>query len=424
MIENTGFVSWAKLDNAAKIFPCTTTDRDPKVFRVACELYDPVDLECLQRALDKTVGHFPSFGCVLKKGIFWYYFEKSAQKAQIHEENRLPCAPIYEGNSRRLLFDVSFFNTRINLEVYHALTDGTGAMNFLKTLIMYYLYDRYADQLDGAAPKFDYDASKTQREADSFFKYYSKGRKISARKVRAYKLGGARFDGPHMSIIEGVTDTRALISKAREFGVTVTALLAAALIEAIHESMPLRYEGRSVCLTVPVNLRNYFKSESARNFFAAVRIEYNFKKNGADFENIIHAVSDELKQKLNEDYLRRHMNGFSEIENNFAARIVPVVLKNPFMRAAERLSQRSETAALSNVGKITVPPQLEKYIRLFDVFVSTDKLQICACSYLDNFVITFTSDFTDCDIQRCFFRRLAQMGLKISVSTNMTDESE
>ena len=68
---------WNKLDNAAKIFPPTTTNRDPKVFRFACELYDMVDPEVLQAALDKTMKQFPFYKSILKKGLFWYYFEES-----------------------------------------------------------------------------------------------------------------------------------------------------------------------------------------------------------------------------------------------------------------------------------------------------------------------------------------------------------
>ena len=38
-----------------------------------------------------------------------------------------------------LLFQVSYDKNRINFEVYHALTDGTGAMHFLQELVQNYL---------------------------------------------------------------------------------------------------------------------------------------------------------------------------------------------------------------------------------------------------------------------------------------------
>ncbi len=49
---------WRRLDNAAKIFPPTSGKRDPKVFRFACELREPVEPEILQTALDVTMELF------------------------------------------------------------------------------------------------------------------------------------------------------------------------------------------------------------------------------------------------------------------------------------------------------------------------------------------------------------------------------
>ncbi len=52
---------WTRLDNAAKIFPCTTKNQDTKVFRFACELKEDVKEENLQKALDMTLKEFPFF---------------------------------------------------------------------------------------------------------------------------------------------------------------------------------------------------------------------------------------------------------------------------------------------------------------------------------------------------------------------------
>ena len=66
-------LKWSRLDNAAKIFPSTSSKRDPKVFRFACELCEPVDPEVLRSALDRTLEKFPPFRSVLRRGLFWYF---------------------------------------------------------------------------------------------------------------------------------------------------------------------------------------------------------------------------------------------------------------------------------------------------------------------------------------------------------------
>ena len=42
---------WFKLDNVAKIFPPSSSKRDPKVFRFTCVLKDDINKDILQEAL-------------------------------------------------------------------------------------------------------------------------------------------------------------------------------------------------------------------------------------------------------------------------------------------------------------------------------------------------------------------------------------
>lgn len=70
-------LNWIKLDNASKIFPATYTSRDTKVFRISVELNDYVDKDTLQASINEAVEFFPIFNYVLRRGVFWYYFEYS-----------------------------------------------------------------------------------------------------------------------------------------------------------------------------------------------------------------------------------------------------------------------------------------------------------------------------------------------------------
>jgi len=67
-------VEWSKLDNAAKIFPPTSNEKDTKVFRFVCELKDEIDPDILQEALDKTMPLFPFYKTVLRRGFFLVLF--------------------------------------------------------------------------------------------------------------------------------------------------------------------------------------------------------------------------------------------------------------------------------------------------------------------------------------------------------------
>lgn len=68
---------WFKLDNAAKIFPPSSSKRDPKVFRFTCVLKDDINKDILQEATNEALEYFPNFSSILKQGFFWHYLETS-----------------------------------------------------------------------------------------------------------------------------------------------------------------------------------------------------------------------------------------------------------------------------------------------------------------------------------------------------------
>lgn len=73
---------------------------------------------------------------------------------------------------KNLLFQVSYYEKRINFEVFHALTDGTGAMYFLQELVSNYLKKAHPEQDLPSLPVTDMSTPGDQEE-DSFSQYYS-----------------------------------------------------------------------------------------------------------------------------------------------------------------------------------------------------------------------------------------------------------
>lgn len=418
-ISQSGEKSWIKLDNAAKIFPPTTSKHDAKVFRFFCETEEPIEPRVLQAALDKCMESFPFYRSILKKGIFWYYFESTDIRPLVREEHKEPCSQIFDINRKDLLFEVTYYKNRINLEVYHALSDGGGAAKFLQTLIALYIKRRYSKELPDIQTT-DYDASAAERKDDSFFKYYSKRKMpvLSAPK-RAYHLRGERLSAHPLGIIEGEMPVDALLDKAHEYGVTLTAFLVSVMIKAIGDGMPLRERGRTVVLDVPVDLRHYYSSKSARNFFGIIDIEYNFSRQSDKLEDIIKNVAESMKNNLDETKIAARMSSLSKMENLLPTRILPVFLKDPGLKIANYFVSRGVTAAFSNLGKIEMPKEMLPYIKKFGVLCSTRRIQACMCSFGGKFVITFTSPFVSTDVQCRFFRMLTDMGVEVKITSNL-----
>ncbi len=412
-------VEWMKLDNAAKIFPPNTSEKDTKVFRFVCELKEEIDRDTLQRALDKALPMFPVYQTVLRKGMFWYYFESTDARPEVTEEKKLPCSMLYRVNRRNLLFEVSYYNRRINLEMYHALTDGTGALGFLKTIVYYYLTLRHGEKFGEELPKLDYDASLAQKMDDSFLKHYSGDKQLDKIKLsRAYHIAGRRSIDNRLKIVEGVTSVRQVLEQAHRYDTTMTIYLTALYMKAISMDMPARSRKYPVTLTVPVNLRTYFPSVTARNFFTTINVSYHFAKNSDELGDIIAAVKESFARELTRERLGTHINRLSALEHNAFMRVIPLAVKDVILRFANYLSDRGITATLSNIGKITTTPELVPYIRLFDCFTSASRPQIAMCSFGDELVISFTSPYVGTEIQKNFFRMLTDEGAQVIIASN------
>lgn len=413
--------AWSKLDNAAKIFPPTSSRLDTKVFRFSCELFEDVEPAVLQTALARATEKFPFYKSLLKRGLFWYYLERTVIEPKVANEPDFPCRPLYWGEKKRLLFEVSFYRKRINLEIYHALSDGDGALQFLRTLVSYYLAEKYPQDAEALAIS-DYDASAVQKEADSFSKYYS-GENSPSKilKPLAYKVRGERFPGYRLCVIEGTVSVKALLALTRAAGATISEYLTAVLIHAIHEGMTLREETKPIVISIPVNLRNYFPAVSARNFFSVITVSHNFSSDGKSFEDILTNIRAKFKEQLTQEKLLARLNNLSGWEHNLAAKLIPLFIKDIFLKVINQVADREITAALSNVGRITMPEAAAKYIRLFDLFTSTKRIQPCLCSYGDILQISFSSSFISSDIQRCFFRLLSSKGIDVELSSNITE---
>jgi len=268
--------NWMKLDNAAKIFPPTSSKNDPRVFRVTCVLKEKVDVKVLQKALKKTMPFFPHFSYILKRGLFWYYLEQTDLNPTLEVENLPICAPIYDKNVKKLLFRVFYYENRIHFEVYHVLTDGTGASVFMKTLLFFYLKTKYPKDFKNQEFPFSY---FSEQEKDSFDTYYEK-RKISLfqKNEKAYQLCGKKYSFYRLKVYEGTVSTSEILKKAKEYNTTITGLVSALFLISIFKTIPRRYKNKRVVLTVPVNFRKVFPSYTTRNFFGTVNVGYNFKK--------------------------------------------------------------------------------------------------------------------------------------------------
>ena len=117
-------------------------------FSVRVTLKNPIEPEALRRALDKAMERYPYFSVCLKvRGL-----------ELVLEDNPLPVAIVKGPEPAKLntaaanyhLVGVSYEPTSVIFGAFHALTDGAGAFNWIKTTLYYYLCETEGRQLDPA----------------------------------------------------------------------------------------------------------------------------------------------------------------------------------------------------------------------------------------------------------------------------------
>ena len=417
---------WRKLDNAAKLYSAASNKKDTRVFRFYCELKEEVNPDVLQEALNQTIETFPTFLMVLRKGLFWHYLEPCNLRPIVKEEYKEPCSRLYIKDKKTLLFEVTYYKKRINFEVFHVLTDGTGATEFLKELVKNYLY--LIHKVNGLEPVslLPEDMTVQDQEVDSFLKYYSKDQKRpEKRKLHAFQIRRKKKDGNHLHVHESVVSVQAVLKRSRELGVSMTVFLTALFMMAINEEMSKMQKKKPVVLMVPVNLRKFFPSLSMLNFFNWIEPGYNFTTQDQSFEAILKYTKEFFETELTKEKMSAHISELLALELHPILRLAPLELKNLCIQAGAKYSEKNTTAIFSNMSAVKMHASYVPYIERFGVYTNTPKFELCLCSFQDKLSFAFTSRYDTVNIERNFYRLLKEQGIaseKVKPEFPKTDE--
>jgi NRPS condensation-like uncharacterized protein len=420
--------AWYGLDNAANLFPAVSSDRNTNVFRLSCELCETIDRAVLQKALDLAMPDFGYFQVALYRGLFWFYLEQTTEEPQVTLEAQRPCSRIFYAHIKSLLFRVSYFGRRVNLEVFHALADGGGALELLRAIVYRYLAIQHGDELPAPIPPLDAAAPPSHRVEDSFEHNYDPTAKQSPFRHRAYAITGTLLPSNSVKIISAAMPTKQILGLAKEKKTTITAYLCALLICSIYSGLvPRRAAQKRIAVNVPVDLRGHFPSETARNFFSVVEVGFNFEGKPADFDTVLTSISEQLARQVTRESLGGRVNYTMGVQKNIFTGITPLVLKNLILRGAYHRAEAATTCALSNMGRVTMPEAFAPYIEGFHCLLNPTaqhRLKATVCSYGDRFVINFTSCIEETKAQRNFLRHLVERGVEITVTGNGGNDDE
>ena len=414
--------AWYKLDNAATIIPPTMEEADTRVFRLVCELKEDVDPEILQSALDEALKEYPHMNCCLRRGIFWFYLDEMKTLPKVEEERIQALKALYVPGTKRVLFRVSYFRNRINLEIFHVLADGTGGYAFLRKIVTGYLVMKHG--LDTSGIQED-PSSVSEKQADAFRHFYDNSRQATERNffrdlfpVKAYQLKGEKDENLKEHLIEVTVPTADMLDLAHRLGVTIGVLGTSIYVEAILKEMKHEDYGKPVVVSVPVNLRQFFPSYTTRNFFGTISVSFDPKLYDGTLESILPVIRKEFADKLTDEKIFYTMNTYSSLEHNRWIRFVPLFIKNFVVGRFTSAKYSSVTTSVSNVGRIAMPEICVPYIEKFSTFMACKTVFVCITSFGGHMVFGITTCYKKHQISLNFVRRLVELGIPVEVASN------
>lgn len=411
---------WYKIDNAGKVFPAVSKDARSNIFRLSFYLHEPIDPIILEEAVNMVLPRFETFAVHIKNGIFWQYFGANHKHFKVELEPDHICKYFKPYKNNGYLFKVFYLDHKITLETFHAISDGTGALHFLKSIV--YKYFKLKGETLQHENKILGELPYSKRESeDTFVSNYDKHHKLKLSEERAYHVPGEIFNNHWTLAVKIKINTKNFLSYIKEHHqATMTQYIATLIAYSIyHESIDFTGHKKPIKLFIPVNLRPYFNSKSLRNFSLYIKTTYSSEKKHWTFNEMLDITKQDFKDQLDKDQLNARISALVGFEKNILIRMLPLALKNlAFKIGYNLLGESVNTCSFSNLGICDLPSDLKSKISDMDFMISSTGLSVTASSIGDHTNIIFTTPKKDLSIINHFISMLPKDLLDVTIDTN------
>ncbi len=420
--------TWYKLDNSANIYPAIQRSYYSSVYRFSAYMTENVDPKLLQKALDKTMPRFPVFDVCIKTGFFWQYLEHNKKVGPFVQEDIInPCMPMRFKDNNGYLIRIYYYRKRISVEFFHALTDGAGALVFLKTLVAVYL------SLSGYSIPYTHgilDISqkpKAEEQEDAYLRYAKRKPWLPMADTKSYRGTGTREVYHTLNVISGIVNVNEVLKVAKKYKVSLTEYFASILIYVLLEKQnkEKQYNKKPISLVIPINLRQIFPSNTLRNFILSVYPSIDPKMGDYTFEEVLNQVHHYMRYNINKKFLQAKLNKNVATQKNPIVRVTPLFIKNFVVYISYiHLGDRRATTTFTNPGIVDVPDEMKEHIERFEVLLGqafAARANCATITFQNKMVISFSSNIKETDVEREFFRKLVRDGIHVKIETNRTE---
>lgn len=413
---------WLRLDNAAKLYPAVKDKELTTVFRITAELYKPVRIQKLIEALKTVEARFPYFKVRLKTGFFWYYLEYNDHSLIIEPDITMPCRTF---GKDELMLRVLVKGNRINVEFSHIITDGAGAFEFLKTLLISYLDKCRLEQAEESQIVEPKPQISEDEFEDAYNRYFKKIKSPVLKLPGAFHLPFSLKSKPGFRLITAIIPLDIIIEKAKEQGVSLTDYLVAVYmfsLQEIYEQLSpfnKRKVNKIIRIQVPINLRRIFPTGTMRNFSLFVQPGIDLRLGKYTFEEITktvyHQISLETDKKLINKTISRNVGG----EKNFLVRGMPLFFKSMMLSRLYARGAKLHSGVLTNYGKAVFPSPYGEQIKKF-IFIAPPpnkylKNNCGVVGYNNELVFSFGNITDSRELEKQFLTFFTKQGIPVRI---------
>lgn len=413
---------WLRLDNAAKIYPAIKDRELTSVFRISVELKERIKAKQLLEAVQAVDKRFPYFKVKLRAGFFWYYLEPDDQPIAVVVDEGVPCRAF---GKNEVLFRILAKENRISVEFSHILTDGRGAFEFLRTLLLVYFQKcnvPLPEDIQFLRPE---EIPSPEEYEDAYSRHFKKINSSITQGQTAFHLPFRLKKTPRFSVLMAIIPVKDMLEKAKEHGLSLTEYLVAIYLYSLQkiyqQSASKRRKTKIIRIEVPVNLRNIYDSKTMRNFSLYVLPEIDLNLGQYSFEEITKVVYHQMRLETDKKLISKIIARNVSAERNQFIRKMPLFIKSIFLARLYKQGTKQYSGVVSNVGKIDLCPEVAGHVRKF-IFIPPPpnkilKVNCAASGFDDQLILTFGNITKSNELERQFLTFLIGEGISIKITS-------
>jgi NRPS condensation-like uncharacterized protein len=352
------------LDPVGLYYASIISETQPGNFNVSAYLYEKIEPQILQTAVNNIMRRLPFLSGRLYGGFFQYFHEILETPPQIVKSDTVPLFGEYykegDGHVLRILYGERHFT----VEAIHSIVDGRGLSKVACALLV-----RYFELLGVSVSKSDIANCAevvTSEEAEDAYIRYANSKKYPALKdeiLEAHHFDGTKRAAAH--VISKTFELAEIKAAAKSCGATISEYLLARVFAALAAERNSQGSKNPITTMLPIDCRSFFPSKTFRTFVCSKTVTI---PETSDFSEMLTKIREQFAE-ITPDFVQGSINEIHNLRKKSA--FAPLALKKMFIDKMSVLEDGKLTTTFSNLGLIQLPPELHERVKNLEFAIST-----------------------------------------------------